>query len=315
MFDISCGLDNTNENIVSVDTPTIESVLSGWGTSLGLDIAPNHTGIFLWDDDKKTWHTYGFKVGDDISQDDVYYDAKVRRFFYSKYEELFRGIHFSHICVEGCYGGDNYETVKQLLNINTVIDELVLDGKIGCDNLYRVKPSKWLSGLSMLSSMKGGYSTKYKTQEILKQIGYEFALSGVDKPQKYLKDIFYEDICDATGLVLGLRMLEKAEISVNKSREIGLSKIEVHYLSDYDEIYELYGGFAHNVCVHESVINKRTIEKEIKRLVNDDASQVYCVRLQNSDLGSFGIKRDFEYFNQGYGWLVFYYKGLRTVKT
>lgn len=315
MFDVSCGLEDTNENIISVDTPTVESVLSGWGTSLGLDIAPNHTGIFLWDDDGKTWHTYGFKIGDAVDKDDVYYDAKVRRFFYNKYEELFKGMHFSHICVEGCYGGENYETVKQLLNINTIIDELVLDGKITCDNLYRVKPAEWLSGLSMLGHIKGGYSTKYKTQEILKQLGHEFALSGVDKPQKYLEEIFYEDICDATGLVLGLRMLEKAEIPVNKPSGFGLQQIEVYYLSDYNEIYELHGGFAFNVCVCESVINKRQLEKEIKRVVNDDASQVYCVRMQNSELGTFGIKRGFEYFNQGYGWLVFYYKGLRTGKT
>lgn len=308
MFEVSFGLDDEVDVKLEVDSPSVESLLQGWGSALGLDIAPNHTGVFVWDGVQ--CKTYGFKLDDSISQDDVFYDAKVRRFFKDKYLELFKGMHFEYVCIEGCYGGENYDTVKQLLNINTVFDELVLDGSITCDNFLRVKPSQWLAGLSRVVQMKGGYSTKYKTQEILKKLGFKFALDGEGKTKKFLEEIFYEDICDATGIVVGLRMLEKLDIPVKKSSSIGMSQIEVHYLQDLTDMYSLHGGFAYDICNYEVSINKRTIEKEIKRLVNEDGSQIYYLKLETTKLGDFGIKRGFSFYNQGFGWLVFYHKGL-----
>lgn len=308
MFDNSFGLEDSEDILMSVYTPTVEGLLQGWSSALGLDIAPNHTGVFVWDGSKVS--TYGFKIPEDLSQDDVFYDAKVRKFFREKYKELFEGMHFEYICVEGCYGGENYDTVKQLLNINTLIDELVLDGVITCSNFYRVKPSQWLSGLSKVISMKGGYSTKYKTQEILKRVGFQFALDGVGKSAKYLKDIFYEDICDAAGIVIGLRMLEKLDVPLKKSSSVAMSQIEIHFLENFDDIYGLHGGFAHDVCTYDVSINKRILEKEIKRLVSEDASQVYYTRLETTSLGDFGVKRGYNFYQQGFGWLVFFHKSL-----
>ena len=310
MFDVSFGLEDVSTS-VDISSPTVEGILSGWGTALGLDVAPNHTGVFIWDG--KGWSTHGFKLDDSISDCDVFYDAKVRRYFKDMYLSLFGGKRFDHICIEGCYGGDNYDTVKQLLNINTVIDDLILDGAVSCDDFCRVKPSTWLSGLSKVVHLKGGYSTKYKTQEILKQLGYEFALEGLGLSSSKLKDIFYEDICDATGIVLGVRMLQKLNLPVKKSSSVGLSQIEIHYLENLDDMYSLHGGFVHNVCTYDVSINKRTIEKEIKRLVNEDSSQVYYLRLETSKLGDFGIKRGYKFYPQGFGWLVFYHKNLCKV--
>lgn len=307
MFEVSFGLDEEDKK-VEVGTPTVEGLLRGWGSALGLDIAPNHTGVFVWDGVE--CKTYGFKLDESISKDDVFYDAKVRKFFKTKYLELFEGMHFDYICVEGCYGGDNYDTVTQLLNVNTVIDELVLEGTLSCNTFYRVKPSQWLSGLSKVTNMKGGYSTKYKTQEILKKLGFQFALDGVGKSEKYLKEIFYEDICDATGLVLGMRMLEKLNIPTKKTSSVGMSQIEVHYLENLEDMYSLHNGFAYDVCTYEVSLNKRTLEKEIKRLVSEDASQIYYVKLETSKLGDFGIKRGYPFYSQGFGWLVFYFRDL-----
>ena len=79
MFEVSFGLDEEEDKKVEVGTPTVEGLLRGWGSALGLDIAPNHTGVFMWDG--VGCKTYGFKVDESISKDDVFYDARVRKFF------------------------------------------------------------------------------------------------------------------------------------------------------------------------------------------------------------------------------------------
>ena len=309
MFDVSFGLDDEQDVSSVVGTPSVELLLRGTGNWLGLDLAPGHTGVFIWNDAEDRYITYGFKVPDDLPKDDYYY-ARVRRFFNEKFKYLFEGMHFSRVCVEDVYGGENYDTFCQLFNINTVIDDLILDGVITCDKLYRVKPSTWMSGLSKVVQTKGGFKSKYRTQHILKSIGYKFALDGEGKSAGWLADTFYEDICDATGLVIGLRALEKHDVPIKKQSSVRLSQIEVVFLESYDDIFNFRGGFANNYVVDDVEINKRVIESEIKRLVNEDSGMIYCTNLTNAELGVFGIKRGFHVSCES-GWLVFYSKELK----
>lgn len=310
-LDCPMGIVSDDNVVISkVEKPTVASVLSGWGSCIGLDIAPNHTGVFTWDDNKKEYTTYGFKLDDSIMPTDVMYDAKARLFFKKWYREHFSGMHFSHVCVEDTYGGENYETSHQLINLNSVFDELLLEGIITYDEVVRVKPTTWMRGCNAIYHIKGGYSSKFKTQAILKYLGFEFFLQNDNLSGEGKKSIFFEDICDACGICLGIRMLQKQDIKTEKSRSVALSQVEVYFFENVDDMNELHGGFALDVCTYEVILNKSCIEKEIKRLVSEDANQIYYTKLENKYLGRYGIKQGFQYFNQGYGWLVFFHKSL-----
>lgn len=310
MFDCSMGLSNVEESLNLIEKPTVQSILKGWGSAIGLDIAPQHTGIFIWDDKSETFTTYGFKLDASIVDTDPMYDAKVRLFFKKWYKEHFSGMHFDHVCVEGVYGGENYDTSHQLINLNSVFDELLLEGDITYSEIIRVKPTVWLMGCKAIYQMKGGYSSKFKIQSILEYLGYEFLLQNNSLAAEKKKSIFFEDICDATGIVLGIRMLQKQDINVAKSRPVALSQIEVYYFENLEEMNQLHRGFALDVCTYEVVLNKSLLEKEIKRLVSEDSNQLYYTRLENRFLGEFGIRSNFQFFQQGYGWLVFFHKAL-----
>ena len=167
-----------------------------------------------------------------------------------------------------------------------------------------------MTGLKTLHYMKGGYSSKFKTQEILKQLGYSFALENAELSNQGKLDIFYEDICDATGICLGIRMLQKQNIKVKKPRPVALSQVEVYYLEKLEDMNKLHGGFAFDVCTYEVMLNTSVIEKEIRRLVSGDSNQLYYTVLDTKCLGNFGLIRGFKYYSQGYGWLVFFHKDL-----
>lgn len=308
MFDVSFGLVGKEESCPLIEKPTIEGILSKWDSALGLDIAPNHTGISIWRDGKLS--VYGFCIDESLSVDDVFYYAKVRRFFRSKFNEFFGGMTFQHICVEGCYGGENYTTVKALLNINDVVDDMILDGEVFCENFSRVPETKWMSGCTKITKVVAGLNSKVKIQKILKELGFEFYLENCDKTEKYKKEIFFEDICDAVGITLGVCMLQKLNIPLRSSRSVALSSIKTHYVPYFDDIYKLDKGLAHDVCIYEVIMNTSTIESEIKRLVSEDTDQMYVVRLNTTELGNWGIKRGFKFYPSGDGWLVFYHKDL-----
>ena len=295
----------------SIERPTVESILSSFKSGIGLDIAKNHTGIALWRDGKL--ETLGFAI--DMEYDDSSYlaEAKMRKWFKDKMREILRGYDWEVCIIEDVYGGVNFSTTRKLLALNCVVDELLLEGDISIGNLYRFKETEWMKDLRTIYKVSTKLNPKYECEQILKYLGFDLVLREENSSQANKERIFYEDRCDATGQLLSLAMHLLSNVREVKSSSVRLSNIQVYFfedLYDHPEVDDLVlEEFMINVCTDFNVNN---IEGSIIKCLSENKG-VYSVYLSTDQLGTFGIRNGYSFYEQGYGYLVFYNKALRKL--
>ena len=169
-------------------------------SGIALDVAPDHTGVVIWDGEKVT--EYGFRV--EIDSKSVHWEYKMRRDFKQELKKIVSGKDFEVCVIEGVYGGVNYDTTQKLLALNTVIDELIFEGVWFITEFFRWKPSEWLAKARMVYKQRGKLKTKLEIQGILEYLGYEFYITNKDKSDKEKAEMFFEDKCDACGMLLAV---------------------------------------------------------------------------------------------------------------
>lgn len=101
---------------------------------------------------------------------------------------------FDVVIVEDVFFGNNPKTFQVLSVLNTVIDDLILEGLITCSDFVRVQSGVWKSWLSALttnSSSLRSANDKEKVNLLLSQVGISHSGFG------------YQDRNDASGMVIG----------------------------------------------------------------------------------------------------------------
>lgn len=285
---------------------TTESVLSQIPSGVGLDIAKNHTGVCIWDG--SSIEVCGFSLPEYDSTDQMA-EAKMRRHLRDKLTDCLGSRFFEYLVVEDVYGGENFDTVRKLIALNTVIDDLILDGVVRVNNFYRNAESVWMKGLRLLYKAGNKLSPKYEVQEVLGYLGFDFYLRNKDLTPTELKGIFFEDICDATGMLLGLvadKFVKRDEVERSSLKRVTLSGIKLMYFETDDEVYNL-PRLSNCDFIHAN-LNFSSIERSVVSLVNQYPNSVVICPLPSSKLGVFGIKNGFKFFEGNSGVLAFYNK-------
>lgn len=284
--------------------PTVVSLFKTISSGIGLDIAKNHTGVVIWNG--TDIEEYGFKLME-YDRGDYFAECKMRRDFKSKLTEIINGRSFEHCIVEDVYGGDNFDTVRKLLALNTVIDDLILDGVCHVDNFYRWSESQWLSCARTLYKQTGKLRSKVEIQGILEYLGYDFLARNQDLSEADKKAIFYEDKCDACGMLLGVVASKLNNIEKKaKPKSVPMSDIKMLWLEG-DELYNTGDAKIDSSTWIDIQFNYTDIEAGIKAEVALHPHDVMCVEIPTSKLGRFGMKYGLEYY-EGKGYLLFYNK-------
>ena len=289
-----------------IEKPTVLSLLKTIPSGIGLDIAKNHTGIFIWNG--VSTEEYGFKL-EPYDSNDYFAEYKMRRDFKKKLAEIVKNRHFEYCIVEDVYGGDNFDTVRKLLAINNVMDELIFDGVCTVGNFVRWGESKWASMTRRVYKQRGKLKSKIETQGILEYLEYDFYLKNKDLSGAEKKDIFFEDICDACAMLLGVVIQKNLEISLVKQSSLKLSDIKLIYVEDLMDTYNHRDERVRDGWYVSVDINTRNIEKSIMDNVKANPNDVLCAYLPVDKLGIFGIKHKFTFYESGEGYLLFYKKG------
>lgn len=292
-------------------TLTSESILSVFKSGIGLDIAKNHTGVSIWRDGVLT--TQGFAIDMEYEKTDYMAEAKMRLEFKRKLTEILQGYDWEVCVVEDVYGGTNFDTTRKLLALNCVVDELALEGIVSIEHIYRLKEAEWMRSLRQLTKAGRRLNSKYECQAILEYINFPFYLENKDKTDTYKKSIFFEDRCDATGQLLALALKMTEVDNGLKSSSVKLSNVYMEYFEDDDDIY-LTGDKVlceANILVEEYPEGVKNVESVLLEFVEKNPDYIIMMRVQNVQLGTFGIANGFTYYEQGFGYLVFYDKSLR----
>lgn len=292
------------EEPVILEKLTVENVLGVLGSGLGLDVAKNHTGICIYRDGKV--ERYGFAVKD-YDKDDYHADYRMRLDFKNKLKEIIQGMEFNYCIIEDVYGGENYDTVRKLIVLNTVIDELIFEGTVKVKEFYRWAEARWLKYFKKAHKCQKGLKSKIATQEILGVLGDSFYLENKDNPHK--AQIFFEDKCDATAMLCGLAIfVSLGDTETKKAKRVTLKNIKMYYLEDdtdylsvpddrvrYDDWTAVDGEFDN-------------LERKIIDEAETNPDTVLTMELPVAKLGRFGIEHHFTFYPSGKGVLIWYLK-------
>ena len=180
----------------------VTEVLSEYDCALGLDISRNSTGIALYQNGiLRLCHIH---LNAKYNKDNSMWEAEMKKEFKDSITKLVKNKKFDLVVIENTINGCNAITNKELSLLNTVFDDLVIDGvcKVKKENLVRPTAVMWRKILKELAGNISASNVKELTEKLLLRLGYKFVIEHQDDTDKTKKDIGYYDICDATGMLI-----------------------------------------------------------------------------------------------------------------
>lgn len=294
-----------NFQSISIEKPNMINLLKTLPSAIAFDIAKDHTGIAIWNG--SSIERYGFLL-ESYDKYDVHCHYRMRRELKNKIKEIIQGRHFEYCMVEDLFGGPNYETLRILCELNTVPDELLFEGIFTTNTFFRWKEPEWTALARKIYKQANKLQVKYETQQLLEYLEYDFVLENKDRRPGELKDIFYEDICDASAMLIAIVSSVNFKVEKTKTRQHKLSEVKLNYIEDFDEIEFLKDK--NKLLDYELVeIDTKNIEQSILAHINKHPSKVFCASLPPKKLGVFGLQHKFEFYESNQGYLFFYLKG------
>lgn len=178
-----------DDGIRIYESITYHDLIPKTGYHLGLDLSKNSTGITVIHDGVYESHNFTItELGKDVQFRELIY----RRQLYDYLKEKYGGYHFQTIVVEDVHAGVDPTVTRMLYSLNTVIDELVYDGYIGCDTFVRANNKSWKSWLWSIEPQVGkGLDDKGRIEAVLRYLGVSDEGKG------------YQDRLDSLGMLIG----------------------------------------------------------------------------------------------------------------
>ena len=306
-----------NPEIISIERPTVKTLLKGIKSAIALDVAPGHTGVVIWNG--KDTEEYGFSLTEPDKKD-YRWLYKLRKEFKEKLTEIVKSRYFEYCIIEGVYGGENVDTTIQLVEINDVIDELIDTNVCIVDNFYRLRPTEWMSKYRLIYRQSGKLVSKVETQGLLDYLDYGFYKKYKDNPEgkreaekkgiKDKKSLFFEDICDACGMLIAVAAIVKIESKEEKEKPLKISlkkDIKMVYVEKLEDCNKNRDKRLREEKIEVSL--GKNLKDSILKCVETEREKVMYANVPVMKLGAFGIENKFTYYKSGQGYIVFYLKG------
>lgn len=285
--------------------PTLVSMLKTIPSGLALDVAKNHTGVVHWDGSEL--HRYGFAI-DEYDKTDPFAEYKMRRQFKAKLREIVLGLSVKYCVIEDVFGGENFDTVRKLLALQTVIDELIFEHVLFVDTFFRWNEPKWSALTRSIYKQRGRLKSKVETQGILEYLEDEFVLEHKADSESRKRELFYEDICDATGILLGVVAHEIMQVNIARAPSLKLSQLKLYYMEDLEDTYGHRDRRVREEGFISVDLDYRALERSILLQAAQHPDDVLCALLPSSKLGVFGAKHGFTFYDSEESYLLFYVK-------
>lgn len=308
MFEAEIGSIDTETEI---DKISVDSLLQRFESAIGLDISKRSTGCVIWYNGVLEKHQIVLSKDVNIT-DDPYAEEKMRREFRTKLLEVVNNRNFEYAVVEGVFGGENFDTVRKLLALNTVFDGIILDGLCEVKNYYKKSNKEWKKYLGKIIHIDGAPTDKYKIQKVMEYLGYDYYLENNNLSNAQKESIGFQDILDATGMLCALSVELDTNIDKKKEKKVPFNKLNIRYYDSEDE-FEYDDRMTRIQETGVTIVtcnNVKDIKKFIVDTVNEDRSKAYIIEIPNENLGYFALERGIEPSPYGSKWILAYVKGL-----
>jgi Holliday junction resolvasome RuvABC endonuclease subunit len=305
MFEMN--LDNEESATpLEVQKLKVEDLLGRFQSAIGLDISKRSTGVCIWYNGKI--ETYAIHLSKDVDLSEPFAEETMRREFRNKLSEIIQGRNFEYGVVENVFGGENFDTVRKLLALNTVFDGMIMDGVCNVEHYYKRGNQEWKKYFRKVYKVGKAPTDKYEIQEIMRYLEYGFFLEHENDKQSVKDKIGFQDILDATGILCALSIEKKCDLGNESQRTVSISKVKLHfYQSDEDfEKRKKRSKYLKDADITQVELGKeRNVERRIVEVVTQDSGKVYMMHVPNERLGYFGLKHKLGVSESGYMCVVF----------
>ena len=249
---------NSLDNLEETSTENaFNSFIPNSGLFLGLDISESSTGICIYSNGVRA--TANFSLN--LPEKSVFEEVLLRRCLKSNLSVYISGKTFDAIIIEDVYQGINAETTRKLYALNTAIDEMILDGEVGCKKFLRVSNQTWKSWLSVVDEggATKGMNDKLRVESCLAMLGITEYGAG------------YQDRLDATGMVVGYFLcrdrIDEWE-KVRSRKRVSLSDVAFVYDSETSGVFREMVNDGVEECTNADE-RKWTKAKILNHLIED----------------------------------------------
>lgn len=274
----------------------IDMIIPKTGRYLSLDVSKTSTGFTIVEDHKMAWANIELKT----SMEAVHGEALLRREFRRELKRYIGGMAFDAIVVEDVFSGSQVQGVRSLYALNTVIDDMILDGDISCpdDSFVRVQNGMWKKWLRTLDpeGMIRAHNDKQQIAKLLELVGIVAEGKG------------YQDRLDSMGMLAGYFLVKRgfagtgAGKEVKKTSSIKIGDVKAEYVANKSEMEAIVKMLEGPVEKFHGKLNQKTV---LQALHDRPKHAYYTPNLVS--IGQLATKLGVKAYPFG-GYLVFYLK-------
>ena len=258
-----------DNGIRSYESITYRDLLPKEGYHLGLDLSKNSTGITVISDGGFESHNFTLK---EVPKEERFRELIYRRQLYDYLKESYEGCRFKTIVVEDVHAGVDPQVTRMLYSLNTVIDELVYDGYIDCDNFIRANNKSWKSWLWSIEPQVGrGLDDKGRIEALLKYLGVSDRGKG------------YQDRLDSLGMLIGYFFKNEVQKEdLNLLTKVRWSDVYYGVVDDLEDIKNLPSPYNQLPVVEVNSGTKELTKDYIKYLVASNKDSIVAIKSAKS---------------------------------
>ncbi|MEC2463742.1 hypothetical protein P9X10_02345 [Bacillus cereus] len=270
-------------DLARIEKPSVDSILrSTMDSGLGLDISKSSTGIALYEDG--VLKTYQCTL--DFDSDSPFHYYLMTKALEDDLRSLIQGKHFDIIGIEDTIQGENYDTVRKLILLNTVIDKIIVEGNVTCNYFRRIGNTTWKKWLRTLKPGKKILKDKIEVESILDHLGFPLVDIYRNEKNSVREKEGYQDQLDATGVLIGVG-LERQNNNLTGKNKKKPSKLCIYNYASAEELLKYHEGTT-LTPVNLSGDLKSSVKTFFDGLSNEDKQKKYY--MCKDSLGSLGLE-------------------------
>ena len=233
---------------------------------LSLDISVRSTGWCKYKNGVFTFGSFGLESKDELHR---------RMEFRGKIKELVDNDELDFIAIEDVIGGNNFETVKYLIQLNSIVDDMIYMGEIPKTEVRRIGNTIWKKHLKTVTNYSNARMlfNKDEIRSSINTLGFT-----VDTVQ----DV-YDSIGIAIGAILnnGVIKEKKAKIRTDLSRSYKFYKYSADKVKELCSKYDLQ---SHEVDITKGQRDMLSAFKSVASEIGDN-----YIFILNAPLSEYGV--------------------------
>lgn len=264
---------------------------------VSLDISVHSTGWVKWVNGELTMGVYHIESSTDIE----------RKFEFKDFlTKLFGREYFRYCFIEDVFGGTNFKTVKSLLQLNTLVDELIYEGSILVDEVKRENNGVWKRSLKDVGDYIPtivGENDKAIIVSCMNNLEFDKKIIDSYVGEK-IPNKSYQDIFDAMGMAVAIikrdiidvrnnvKVVRKCKSDLRKGYKV------VQYDDDFEAIEKANSLAESKGREYKSIDltgKSRDLLYNFKKVAEEYGDElIYVVTIETNKIGVLALDKGFD---------------------